>query len=94
MARVNQASSLAYSADAKAARLSAIPLEGQTVEDVAAAVVAAFHEIGAEMRRVDSKKSSKEPRARLTVVGLAYKHAMKNRQKEYLAEDAGEVHKT
>ena len=78
-----------------AARLAAIPIEGQTAEDVAAAVVGAFHEFGVEMRRFDSKKkSSKEPGARLMVVGLACKHAMKNRQKEYLARDAGEVHKT
>ena len=89
-----QASSPAYSADAMAARLAVIPLEGQTVEDVAAAVVAACQEFGVEMRRFDSKKSSKEPGARLTVVGLACKHAMKNRQKEYLAGDAGGVHKT
>ena len=74
-----------------AARLAAIPLEGQTVEDVTAAVVAAFHESGVEMRRFDSKKSSKDPGARLTVVGLACKHAMRNRQKEYLAGDAGET---
>ena len=46
------------------------------------------------MRRFDSKKSSKEPGARLTVVVRACKHAMKKRQKEYLAGDAGEVHKT
>lgn len=89
-----QASSPEYSADAMAARLDAIPLEGQSVEDVAAAVVAAFLEFGVEMKRFDSKKSSKEAGARMRLVGLACKHAMKNRQKEYRQGDAGELPKT
>eukprot|EP00904_Undaria_pinnatifida_P000958 jgi/Undpi1/10863/HiC_scaffold_3.g01389.m1 len=60
------ASRPAYSADALAARLNVLPLEGQTVEDVAAAVtvVAACLEFGVEMRRCDSKKARK----RLAVV--------------------------
>ena len=65
-----QASSPEYSADAMAARLDAIPLEGQSVEDVAAAVVAAFLEFGVEMKRFDSKKSSKEAGARMRLLGL------------------------
>jgi len=77
-----------------AARLDAIPLEGQSVEDVAAAVVAAFLEFGVEMKRFDSKKSSKEAGARMRLVGLACKHAMKNRQKEYRQGDAGELPET
>ena len=77
-----------------AARLAAIPLEGQSVEDVAAAVVAAFLEFGVEMKRFDSKKSSKEAGARMRLVGLACKHAMKNRQKEYKEGHAGEVPET
>ena len=84
----------AYSADALAARLNVIPLEGQTVEDVPAAVVAACLEFGVEMRRDDSKKSKVEAGGRFAVVGLACKHAMKNRQKEYREGDAGEVRKT
>ena len=43
----------ASSPDAMAARLAAIPLEGQSVEDVAAAVVAAFLEFGVERKRFD-----------------------------------------
>lgn len=77
-----------------AARLAAIPVEGKTVEEVAAEVVGACQEFGVEMRRFDSKKSSKLPGARLTVIGLACKHGMRNRQKEYSAEIAGGVHKT
>ena len=51
------------------ARLDAIPLEGQSVEDVAAAVVASFLEFGVEMKRFDSKKS-KEAGARMRLLGL------------------------
>ncbi|CAB1104350.1 unnamed protein product [Ectocarpus sp. CCAP 1310/34] len=76
-----------YSADAMAARLASIPLEGQSIEGVEAAVVGAFLEFGVEMKRCDSKKSSKEPGARLRLIGLACKHAMKNRQKEYREGD-------
>ena len=89
-----QASRPAYSADALAARLNVIPLERQTIEDVAAAVVAAWVELGVKMRRCDSKRSKKEAGGRLTVVGLACKHVMKNRQKEYREGNAGEVQKT
>lgn len=74
-----------------AARLAAIPLEGQTVEDVAKAVVIACREEGIKLAREDSKKS-KGAGARVTVVGLACKHGMKNRQAEYRQADAGEVH--
>ena len=74
-----------------ATRLAAIPLEGKTIEQLEIEVMAAFQEFRVEMRRFDSKKSSKEPGARLRVVGLACKHAMKNRQKEYSMGDVGEV---
>ena len=84
----------AYSAVLLAARLNVFPLEGQTVEDVAAAAVAACLEFGVEMRRYDSKKCKVEAGGRFAVVGLACKHAMKNRQKEYREGDAGEVRKT
>lgn len=77
-----------------AARLAAIPLEGQNIEDVEAAVVGAFLEFGVEMKRFDSKKSSKAPGARLKLIGLSCKHAMKNRQKEYREGGGGEVSET
>eukprot|EP00904_Undaria_pinnatifida_P005355 jgi/Undpi1/194/HiC_scaffold_1.g00191.m1 len=71
-------------------RLDSIPLEGRSVEDVEADVKKAFLEFGIEMKRFDSKKSSKEPGARLRLIGLACKHAMPNRQKEYRGSaDAG-----
>ena len=71
-------------------RLDAIPLEGRSIEDVEADVKKAFLEFGLEMKRCDSKKSSKEPGARLRLIGLACKHAMPNRQKQY-RDGAGEV---
>lgn len=61
---------------------------------MAAAVVEACQEFGVVMRRCDSKKSKKEAGGRLVSVGLACKHAMPNRQKEYRQGDAGEVLKT
>ena len=78
-----QAGSPAYSAEALSARFAIIPLEGQTVDDVADAVVEACQEFGVEMRRCDSKKIKQEAGGRLVVVGLACKHAMPNRQKKY-----------
>lgn len=77
-----------------AERLAAIPLEGKSVEEVAEAAIAACVEFGVELRRFDSRKSSKEPGARMMTIGLACKHGMKNRQKEYKETDAGEVHQT
>ncbi|CAB1120545.1 unnamed protein product [Ectocarpus sp. CCAP 1310/34] len=85
--RTPTAGSPAYSAEALSARLAIIPLEG-SVDDVAAAVVEACQEFGAVMRRCDSKKSKKEAGGRLVAVGLACKHAMPNRQKEYRQGDA------
>eukprot|EP00904_Undaria_pinnatifida_P007810 jgi/Undpi1/4159/HiC_scaffold_16.g07526.m1 len=73
-------------------RLDSIPLEGRSVEDVEADVNKAFLEFGIEMKRFDSKKSSKEPGARFRLIGLACKHAMPNRQKEY-RDSAGNVTK-
>lgn len=54
-----------YSADLMAERLAAIPLEGKNVEEVAEAAKAACLEFGVELRRFDSRKSSKEPGARM-----------------------------
>lgn len=89
-----QARRPAYSGEALRVRLGIIPLEGKTVDDVAAAVVEACQEFGVEMRRCDSKKSKGEAGGRLVVVGLACKHAMPNRQKEYRQADTGDVLKT
>lgn len=89
-----QVSSPECSEDAMAARLASIPLKGQSIEEVEAAVKGAFLEFGVEMRRSDSKKSSKEPGARLKLIGLQCKHGLKNRQKEYREGDGGEVPET
>eukprot|EP00904_Undaria_pinnatifida_P011692 jgi/Undpi1/7653/HiC_scaffold_23.g10126.m1 len=86
-------SSPEYSANMMSSRLDSIPLEGRSVEDVEADVKKAFLDFGIEMKRFDSKKSSKEPGARLRLIGLACKHAMPNRQKEY-RDSAGEVPET
>eukprot|EP00904_Undaria_pinnatifida_P010515 jgi/Undpi1/6594/HiC_scaffold_20.g09073.m1 len=86
-------SSPEYSANMMSSRLDSIPLEGRSVEDVEADVKKAFLEFGIEMKRFDSKKISKEPGARLRLIGLACKHAMPNRQKEY-RDSAGEVPET
>ena len=64
-------------------RLDSIPLEGRNIEDVESDVKTAFLEFGVEMKRFDSKKSRREPGARLRLIGLACKHAMPNCQKEY-----------
>eukprot|EP00904_Undaria_pinnatifida_P003346 jgi/Undpi1/13011/HiC_scaffold_7.g02675.m1 len=85
-------SSPEYSANMMSSRLDSIPLEGRSVEDVEADVKKAFLEFGIEMKRFDSKQSSKEPGARLRLIGLACKHAMPNRQKEY-RDSAGNVTK-
>ncbi|CAM9705832.1 unnamed protein product [Pylaiella littoralis] len=85
--RTPTAGSPACSAEALSARLAVIPLEG-SVDDVAAAVVEACQEFGVVTRRCDSKKSKKEAGGRLVAVGLACKHAMPNRQKEYRQGDA------
>ncbi|CAN0311822.1 unnamed protein product, partial [Ectocarpus sp. 4 AP-2014] len=85
--RAPTASRPLYRGEALRVRLGIIPLEGKTVDDVAAAVLEACQEFGVEMRRCDSKKSKGEAGGRLVVVGLACKHAMSNRQKEYRQAD-------
>lgn len=79
----------AYSEDIMRAKLAAIPLEGRSVEDVAAAVTSACKEEGVEVACRDSWKSN-DAEPRVLMRRLKCIHGMQSLEEEQREKQTGD----